>query len=75
MSEDEVLSLGLSVAGEAGFHEGLLAGFAVLEVSEPQPPVAANFFEPLTMNRMFVAAPGTKDCSWPKTLLFSGDGT
>src|SRR5215469_15872545 len=32
--EDEVARFGLIVAGEAGFHKRLLAGFAVFEVSE-----------------------------------------
>ncbi len=35
MREDEVTSLDLIVAGEAGFHERLVAGLAVFEVSEP----------------------------------------
>ncbi len=35
MGEDKVASFSLIVAGEAGIHECLFAGFAVFEVSEP----------------------------------------
>src|ERR1041384_185228 len=43
----------------------------------PQPPVAAYFFESLTINWRYVSVgePATKDCSRPKLLLFSSDGT
>jgi hypothetical protein len=34
MGEDKVAHFDLIVAGEAGFHERLVARFAVLEVSE-----------------------------------------
>src|SRR4030095_14002091 len=43
----------------------------------PQPPVAAYFFESLTMNWRYHSggSPATNDWSRPKTLLFSSDGT
>jgi len=43
------------VAGEARLVQRLVAGFAVPEVGEPQPSVAAYFFESLTMNWTFSA--------------------
>jgi hypothetical protein len=48
-SEDKVPRFDLIMAGETGFHEHLVVRrFAVLEVSKPQPPVEAYFFESLT---------------------------
>jgi len=39
------------VAGRAGFQQRLIAKLAIgTEVPEPHPPVAAYFFESLTMN-------------------------
>jgi hypothetical protein len=40
--EDKVVRFDLIVAGEAGFHERLVARFAVLEVSETPTPRAAT---------------------------------
>src|SRR5207302_11087299 len=43
----------------------------------PQPPVAAYFFVSFTMNWRYQGgcSPGTNDCSRPKILLFSSEGT
>src|SRR5262249_9136189 len=54
-------------------------GLPFLKSANPQPPVAAYFFESLTINCTFTADPATKD--WrpapgkplAKTLLFSSD--
>jgi hypothetical protein len=46
----EILILRRLVAGEARFMARLIAGSAVREVGESQPPVAAYFVESLTMN-------------------------
>jgi hypothetical protein len=51
------------------------AGLPSIKVAKPQLPVAAYFVESLTMNWTFVGGPATKDCAWPKTLLFSSDAT
>jgi hypothetical protein len=50
MSENEAMSFGRLVAGEAGFVQCLVARLSVLKVTEPPPPVAAYFFESSTMN-------------------------
>jgi hypothetical protein len=39
----------------------LVARLSILKVSEPQPPVAAYFFESLTMNCTFTGDPITND--------------
>jgi hypothetical protein len=51
--EDIVAIFRRLVAGEAGLVQRLVARLAVLKVNEPQPPVAAYFFESLTMNCIF----------------------
>ena len=48
--EDKVARFDLIVAGEAGFHERLVAGFAVLEVSETPTALATYFVASLTIN-------------------------
>jgi hypothetical protein len=50
MVEDNVASFDMFVAGEAGFVHRLVGRFAVFELTEPQPPVAAYFLESLTIN-------------------------
>ena len=50
VSENVVVSFGRHVASEAGLMQRLVARLSVLEVTNPQPPVAAYFFESLTIN-------------------------
>jgi hypothetical protein len=50
-------------------------GLPSLKSANPQPPVAAYFFESLTMTCIFTGVPATKAWIWPKTLLSSSDGT
>jgi hypothetical protein len=50
MGKDKVAIFGKLVAGEAGFVHASSAGLPSLKSANPQPPVAAYFFESLTMN-------------------------
>jgi hypothetical protein len=50
MSEDKVTSFDRFVAGKAGFEQRRVGRFAVFELSKPQPPVVAYFFDSLTIN-------------------------
>ena len=75
MGEHIVGSFDWHVAGEAFFVQGLVASFAVPKSPNPQPAVAAYFFESLTRTWMFTGDPATKAWMRPKTWLSSSDGT
>ena len=75
MREDKVTGFRLIVTGEAGFHRRRGGGFAVYEGSEP-PPAGRGILRGVFDHKLNVrGGPGTKDWAWPKTLLFSVDGT
>ena len=48
--EDVVAIFSGLVAGKAGLVQRLAAGLPFVKSAKPQPPVAAYFFESLTMN-------------------------
>ena len=73
--EDKVARFDLIVAGEAGFHERLVAGFAVLEVSKTPTACCGVLFCVLDHKLNVRWGAGYERLGLAKTLLFSSDGT
>jgi hypothetical protein len=74
MREEKIMLFRGLMTGKARLVQRLVGGLPSVNWANPQPPLMAYLFESLTMNSRFVGAPVPKDCSRPKTALFSADG-